>query len=345
MLIAKGKKLLLRADASGQIGIGHVMRSLALAQAWQDMGGEAAFLCLALPSKLKGLLNEEKIKTTIKDNILIGSVDDARLTAELARELGITWVIADGYDYNSHYQGLIKEWGLKLLIVDDFGHANYYPADIILNPGLDTNKGLYSNRETYTRLLLGPKYITLRREFIKLQRTQQEIAQEAKKILVTMGGADPGQVTLKAVEGLIDLGMDLQIKVVIGPAYTSTDKLMALAANGNVLILQDVKYMSSLFQWADLGLTAGGCTVAEMAYMGLPSIIIQTAENQYASQLYENKYGAAIFAGDAQTITKDHICCCVKTLCNDYPRRLEMSNNACKLVDGKGSYRIFEYIV
>lgn len=344
MLKVKGKKILLRADASRKIGIGHVMRLYALAEAWQDMGGQAVFFCFDLPGKLENLLKRENMKLIKSANSLIGGKEDAQLTAGLAHELGVSWVIADGYDFKAPYQNLIKEQELNLLIMDDYGHSDYYVADIIINRGLDTQESLYAKRECYTRLLLGPKYISLRREFLKKQRSKK-ISQEANKLLITMGGADPNQVTLQVIESLKKIKCDLEIKVVVGPAYTFIENLKACAGNGNVLIMQDVDDMAALMDWADIGITAGGGTLAEMAYMGLPNIIIKTADNQYASALYDKKFGTSLFLGDAQEVTKEQISCCVESLCNNYLKRQEMSENGRRLIDGKGSQRIFEYLV
>lgn len=345
LLKVQGKKILLRADASKKIGIGHVMRSYALAEAWQYMGGQAVFFYFELPRKLENLLKRENMKLIRFTNSLIGGKEDAQLTADLAHELGVSWVIADGYDFKAPYQKLLKKQGLNLLIVDDYGHSDFYAADIILNRGLDTQESLYANRKHYTKLLLGPKYISLRREFLRKQRWSKKIARQANKLLITMGGADPNQVTLQVVESLNNINCNLEIKVVVGPEYAFIDNLKAFESNSKVMIMQDVDDMAALMDWADVGITAGGGTLAEMTYMGLPNIIIKIADNQCASILYEKKFGTSLFLGDAQEITKEQISCCVELLCKNYLKRQEMSDNGRQLIDGKGSQRIFEFLV
>jgi UDP-2,4-diacetamido-2,4,6-trideoxy-beta-L-altropyranose hydrolase len=338
------KKILLRAEASKIIGIGHMMRTFALAQAWKNMGGQAVFLSLELPETLERLLVNENMKLIRLPNIAVGSKKDAQLTADLAQKIGADWIIADGYYFAARYQKLIKDKGLKLLIVDDYGHSDFYAADIILNVGLVANESLYANRESYTQLLLGPKYIPLRQEFLKRHGCKRKTVQVGKKLLITMGGADPNQVTIKCIESLSKLDSNYQIKVVVGPAYNYVHKLKAAAGKSNALLLQDVKDITALMAWADIGISAGGGTLAEMAYMGLPNIVIKTAENQCSGMLYEKKIGASLFLGDAREITKEQISHSVESLSQDYLKRQQMRDNGRKAIDGKGSQRIFEFL-
>ena len=339
------KKILLRADASNKIGIGHVMRSFALAQAWKDMGIQVIFLCFEIPDQLEQLLKKENIKLIKFINKPIGSTEDARLTGNLAHKLGIQWVIADGYDFKGDYQKFIKEQGLKLLIVDDYGHSDFYCANIILNTGLDIYKRLYVNRAPDTQMLFGPTFISLRREFLEKDKWKKTIAKQGTKLLVTMGGADPEEATLKVIEALIKSSNRFEVKVVIGPADASINKLKATAGDSSVSILQNVEGMADLMAWADIGISAGGGTLAEMAYMGLPNIILKTAENQIGSNLYEKKSGTSWYLGSATEVSKEQIRHCIESLSVDFSKRQEMSRKGQELIDGKGSQRILEFIL
>lgn len=337
-------KILIRADASEETGIGHVMRCFALAQIFKDMGSEVFFLCLKIPIKLEELLIKTNIEFLRFYDDFTDIKGDAELTVNIARALSINWVVADGYAFDEKYQSILKEDGLNLMIFDDYGQSKYYSADIIVNPGLGADKNIYSNRASYTRLLLGPKYFPLRQDFLRAGMCSKEISSVGNRVLVTMGGSDPRHSTLKVIESLIGLDKFLQICVVIGPSYACPDRLRSAIDKSQILLLQDVESMAALMSWADIGISAGGGTLAEMAYMGLPNIIIKTADNQYASALYENEIRTSIFLGDVQVITNEQISSCVKSLCKDYLKRQEMSNNGQRLVDGQGCRRIFEYI-
>src|SRR5215216_4793334 len=156
--------LLIRADASAQIGTGHIMRCLALAQAWQAQGGAVTFATMkTLPDALQTRLQNEHIVLHLLDT-KPGSADDAAQTAALAASLGAA-VVVDGYHFGGDYQYTLKSAGLKLLFIDDNVHADHYYADFVLNQNIYANEAMYANREPRTILLLGPRYVLLRLEF------------------------------------------------------------------------------------------------------------------------------------------------------------------------------------
>lgn len=335
-------KVLIRADASKEIGIGHIMRTFAMAQFFVDMGTEVTYLCFEIPEQLEMLLERENIELIRFYKGVIGSTQDAELTADAAHVLKVDWVIADSYRFNHIYQKTLKAQGLKLMIIDDYGHVDYYSADIVLNSGVNPDKALYFNKDDYTQLLLGPKYIPLRREFLKPSRCSKEISPTGNKVLVTMGGSDPHLITLKVVESLIEMDNELQITVVTGPLYSYTELFTTAKNDRRFLMLHDANEIAALMSWADIGISAGGTTLAEMAYMGLPSIIIKTAENQYASKFYDIKFGTSLYLGDAENISNNQVYNSVMSLHNNELKRKKMSENGMRLVDGTGSERIYE---
>ena len=158
--------LLFRTDASVGSGTGHVMRCLALAQALQDAGGHAIFAVADATPALEERLRMEKVEH-LRPKVIPGSPDDAKETVELAQKKNASWVVVDGYHFGAEYQSLLKAAGLKLLFVDDNGHGESYSADLVLNQNTHARPGLYRKRDPQTRLLLGPRYAMLRREFTR----------------------------------------------------------------------------------------------------------------------------------------------------------------------------------
>src|SRR5579864_771328 len=121
--------LLIRADASIAIATGHVMRCLALAQSWQDAGGNVVFaMAESTPAVDTRLRSEGMEIARIKDSS--NSVQEAREVAALARDRDAAWVVVDGYRFDSEYQRTLKNAGLKLLFVDDLGQCQHYFADL-----------------------------------------------------------------------------------------------------------------------------------------------------------------------------------------------------------------------
>jgi len=164
--------LLVRADGSPQIGIGHVMRCLALAQAWQDEGGGAAYAMVPGASNLESRLAAEGIDVLLID-AEPGSEADSAETCRIASLVKADWLVMDGYRFDADYQRTVKRAGLRLLVVDDCADAEHYWADLILNQDILAEEKVYGRREPYTRVLLGPLYVLLRREFLSWPRRER----------------------------------------------------------------------------------------------------------------------------------------------------------------------------
>ena len=86
-------------------------------------------------------------------------------TIDVARKEKSDWIAVDGYQFSADYQRILKSAGFKILFLDDYGHAQRYFADLVLNQNVGVGAELYADREPETRVLLGPRYCLLRREF------------------------------------------------------------------------------------------------------------------------------------------------------------------------------------
>jgi UDP-2,4-diacetamido-2,4,6-trideoxy-beta-L-altropyranose hydrolase len=279
--------LLIRADASVSIGTGHIMRMIALGQAWQAQGGEVHFLCAEITPALEQRLASEGFHL-LRIDATLGSPEDLSETMHLIAETlqadrKNARVVLDGYHFGSDYQLGIKTAGFTLLVVDDYGHADFYHADWVLNQNISAREELYAKRSPATKLLLGPKFAMLRKEFLTYKGWQREIAPMAKKILVTLGGSDPDNVTLQVIQALIDL--DLHVKVVIGgsnPHLREIENFIRSQHNSTALIevIVNATNMPELMVWADTAVAAAGSTSWELAFMELPNLVFVLADNQ-----------------------------------------------------------------
>ncbi len=173
--------LLIRADASIPAGTGHVMRCLALAQAWQDAGGDVGFVMAESTSSIEGRLAGETCPVE-SISAVAGSQDDASRTIVLARERQAEWIVVDGYQFGADYQRALKDAGLRVLFLDDYGHARRYSADLVLNQNVCASTAIYGDREAQTRLLLGPRYSLLRREFAAWRNWNREISSSCHRV-------------------------------------------------------------------------------------------------------------------------------------------------------------------
>ena len=338
--------LLIRADAAPNMGIGHVMRCLALAEAWQDSGGQPIFVTADLPPTLSARIVTENIDIVyISDKP--GSANDAFHTVELSNINQAEWVVVDGYHFGANYQDIIKDAGLSLLFLDDNGHADHYSADIILNQNLHADESLYVNRELYSFLLLGPKYTLLRQEFLKPRKWKRQIPDIAKQVLVTMGGGNPGNMTSTVIRALQCVNLEgLEAKVVVGPNNPNYNDLLTLTEQSNIPIelIKNANNMSELMMWADVAISGGGTTCWELAYMALPSVVLVLAENQRTSLQTLVKKGCFIGLDPPDQSQETAIYQALKHILVNKETRTRLSFNCSRLIDGHGVHRVLKYI-
>ncbi len=342
----KLQTLLIRADANVAIGTGHVMRCLALAQAWQDAGGEAAFAMAQTSPALSARLHSENMRTALLQSAP-ASLDDANETARLTREMGASWIVADGYGFDERYQERLKRFGLNVLLVDDYSHAADYTADLVLNQNAYASASLYPSRSVHTRLLLGPRYALLRREFHSERGFQRTFPPVASKILVTMGGSDPQNVTLRVIEALalIDVA-DLEAVIIAGGTNPHADSLREAAGRSrkNIRLLCDVENMPEWLKWADVAVSAAGSTSWEICFLDLPALLIDFAPNQTPVARELHRLGAAVHLGNAETAVPETIASALRSLMMSAEERTSMSRQASALVDGLGAHRVVSAI-
>lgn len=336
--------LLIRADASVSMGTGHIMRMIALAQDWQGGGGEAVFLCAEITPALEARLKEEGFLLE-KIQASAGSREDLEATSAAIARYGLDSipVALDGYQFNADFQFGLKKAGCRLLVMDDYGHAAFYHADWVLNQNLSARKDLYANRAPHTRLLLGTKFALLRREFLKYSEWQRQIPEIARKVLVTLGGADPDNVTGKVIDALAPL--DIEVKVVVGGSNPHLPELQQAVERlktqpAKIELVQNPSDMPGLMAWADLAIAAGGSTAWELAFMGLPSLFMILAENQVGIATELESAGFGVCLGNRVHLNKQIICNQFFLLRKDRSLREEISSLGKNLVAGNGVPKI-----
>ncbi len=338
--------LLIRADASAEIGAGHVMRCLALAQGWQDRGGRALVATAMGHPAIAGRLDEEGVEVHPLA-AAPGSAEDVELTARLAREAGAAWAVVDGYHFDAVYQRRLKDAGLRVLWIDDEAHTEHYLADLVLNQNPHAEPRLYARRERHARLLLGPRFALLRREFRRWRRRERRIQNRARQVLITLGGSDPHNVTAKILRELQDAGdRGLAARVVLGGLNPHLDEARAAAESSRipVEILHDISDMVPLMAQADLAVAAAGSTTWELLYMGLPAILLVFAPNQEPIAREVARRGAALDLGWHQELSAAAVAAAVAELAGSPEARARMSRIGRFWVDGRGVERVLDAI-
>ena len=334
--------LIIRADASITMGTGHVMRCLALAQAWQDSGGMAVFAMAESTESIDRRLRAEGVGT-VRLRASANSFEDAQQTAQLARDYGAMWVIVDGYQFDSAYQFNLKSTALKLLLVDDTGRCEKYFADIVLNQNVDASEAMDRNLTGDARLLLGSRYALMRREFWGWCDRRREIASVGSKVLIAMGGSDAENITLRIIDALQSLS-GLEVMVVVGGSNPHWESLRqaALRFSGELELRRDVPDMPQLMTWADVAISAAGGTCYELALLQVPMLVIAVAENQQPTRRALAQHGAAIDLGSSEILDADCLAKSLQEVIRDFELRQSLAENARRRVDGRGAQRVVE---
>lgn len=278
--------LLIRADAGGELGTGHVMRMLALAQAWQDAGGRVSFACASCPSGVLTRLEGEGFEVNVRA-VEPGSIEDLRWTKEAAKGGAAGWVVLDGYHFRESFQLGLRDDGFRILAVDDYGHSASWAADAVLNGNLHAIQPSphLAAGGLETCFLYGPRFALLRREF-QLPLPPGECAGDGRlKVLVTFGGVDPPGAALRIAQALAPVAsaLPLRVRVLAGAANPRAANLDALARRHSDWLEAKpaVTNMPAEYTWADRVISAGGSSCLEWLRYRKPGWVLSIADNQH----------------------------------------------------------------
>jgi UDP-2,4-diacetamido-2,4,6-trideoxy-beta-L-altropyranose hydrolase len=280
-------RVVFRADGNEQIGLGHFTRCLAIADMIKDQF-DCSF-ALSVPSNHQILSLENAGVGLIK--LPAGNEHYAAFLEALT---GNEIVVLDNYFFDTNYQQAIKDKGSRLVCINDIPER-HYKADVVINHGGDIYKDDYSV-EAYTLLFLGPQYSLLRKEFFELHQQKNN---HGNNLFISLGGADPQNVTLDVLKGISQYANYSNVFCVIGGANVHRDALNAFinTSSLNIKLLENlsaadmVDYMSR----SAVAITAASTIAYEYLTIGGQLYIIKTADNQakFYSYLINNRLAAA----------------------------------------------------
>jgi UDP-2,4-diacetamido-2,4,6-trideoxy-beta-L-altropyranose hydrolase len=328
--------LIIRADAFVKLGTGHVMRCLALAQAAKKLGKKVIFASAPGMEAIEDRLKDESFEI-IHQTHEPGSVEDAQWTSQLAKDKGAEWIVVDGYHFRDDYQKVLKNNGLKVLFIDDYGHCDHYCSDYVLNQNIYASEFIYSSREPHTKLLLGLKYALLRWEFEKYRGFERKIPEVAGKILITLGGSDPDNISTKIIESFESLGeLTLEIKLIVGGANPHFEEIKKAveSSSHNIETIRNATNMPELMAWADFAVSGAGSSCWELCLLGLPMAIFILADNQKPIAEGLEEAGASLNMGWGNKLDKKEVAKILSDIITSKNKRTAMSEIDSKLVDG-----------
>jgi UDP-2,4-diacetamido-2,4,6-trideoxy-beta-L-altropyranose hydrolase len=327
--------LIIRADANSAIGVGHVMRCIALAQRWH---GQVQFVSGCTAGTLTQLIRSQGFEF----HYVADSHTGWDSIATIALRSSAQAIVFDGYDFNAADFHRASSLGLTVVAIDDNAHLSEYPVDILVNQNPYAASLSYKTPRETTRLL-GSEFALVRREFADAA-TYRDSVGETPTVLVTMGGSDPANVTPVIIEAIKRI-RGVSVVIVAGVANPATEQLLRMiGGNPRITLEPSVLDMSRLMTKADIVITAAGSTCWECCCLGAPMLTVVTAENQCKNAEFLASANACVNLGWHEDLTVDAIVEKLEMLLADSEVRSRISSNGKQLVDGKGASRVAETI-
>jgi UDP-2,4-diacetamido-2,4,6-trideoxy-beta-L-altropyranose hydrolase len=348
-------KIAFRTDVSNQIGTGHFMRCLTLADQLKKQGAQIHFICRDLPKYLSEMLKAKDIEyIPLSSDVMIDQIDelahsswlgtsqvqDAQATVKAIASQSWDWIIVDHYALDERWERSVRGSCKKLMVIDDLADRQH-DCDLLLDQNfyVDMQSRYNGKVPVHCQLLLGPRYALLREEFRRLREQVKPRTGEVKKILVFFGGVDLDNYTSLAIQALTELKITIHVDVVIGAQHPNREQIeLACVAHGYTCYVQTSR-MAELIAEADLAIGGGGTATWERCCLGLPTVTICVAENQ-RKQIADAAEIAILYAPISKRNLVEVIRGHVDSLLENPSLIKLISGTAMKFLDGKGALRV-----
>ena len=350
-------QIVFRTDASVQIGTGHVMRCLTLADALRDHGKQCSFICRAHEGHLLDLIAQRghqaislppvKARSEPHPNLSYAAwlgtdlTSDAEHTCEVIGEKTVDWLIVDHYAINQHWEEAMRPTCKRIMVIDDLADR-HHDCDILLDQNLGRTSADYKELVLENcKILAGAEYAMLKPDFA-LFRKNTPIRKTLNRILLFFGGSDPSNETLKALRGILMLKRQLKVDVVLGvqnPHRIEIEKIINEHQENLELHVQTER-MAELMAACDLAIGAAGSASWERCCLKLPSLLCVLSDNQASIAQKLNDLGAVISLGESRKLQPADYAIALTRLSQTALRK--MSENSGALIDGAGVNRVVE---
>jgi len=333
-------KIVFRCDASPDIGLGHLIRCLAVAKELQKQN---QIIFATMKDDTNSYIREVgfeiffKEKDETEENFLM------RLNSVLNPE---AIVIDRKYPYSIKSLNDFKQNNIKVIMIDNICEG-LSECDEIVFPNAHLDKNIlkkYLSSEQINKVKAGPEYVILREEILDLKDKINYSIHNPQNIVVTTGGTDPEGVLLKLIPWLKEMKLKANITILIGQAFKYKDELEKLIINlpDNFKVLS---YSLEGFLEADIVICTFGVSIYEMIYLQIPTICIShSKENAYSAKILEERYEVIEDMGFIENLNPQNLYLMIEKLLEDKTYYQKIIHKCDNLFDEKGAKRIGEII-
>ena len=367
-------KIAFRADASLQMGSGHVVRCLTLADALKARGADCRFISREHPGHLLAVIRQRGHEVTglpaalpeVSTARSLNASDlnqepvhaawlgcswaaDAQQTAAILADLQPDWLVVDHYAIDQRWEEAIAPYCRKLLVIDDLADRAH-KCDLLLDQnwfGANTGSRYREFVPQHCKCYLGPEYALLKPEYAQLRASMSPRDGAVRRVLIFLGGSDLTNQTGKVLTALMQPSFEhLCLDVVIGQNHPDIEGIAAqVTARPGTTLHQGLPTLAPLMVRADLMISAGGSTTWERMCVGLPAIVISLAANQTSTNVALMKAGYINFLGEMNDVSVSNIADAVqRSLANSEVLRMQ-SGLGQKLVPGVGARILCERLL
>lgn len=361
-------RIVFRVDASIQMGTGHVMRCLTLADALKNQGAECYFICREHPGNLIGLITqrghhvdalpyidlsqEGKLQHHTIDLAhasWLGSTqkEDSSLCIPIVEALNPDWMVVDHYALDIQWENVLRPYCKQVMVIDDLADRQH-DCDILIDQNY---LPLYEQRYDHlvpvtTKKLLGPSFVLLRDEFSALRKKILKRTPSAEAyFLINFGGVGNYFLLSKVIEA-INIFQKQSFFIVTGKLESHQFLELGKAISySKVKIVEIAVNMANLMSHSQYAIGACGSTVWERFCLGLNSGLIEMAENQTPLLNYLTKMNLIDNLGNVNSLTTDDILKLLQNLDLTDAKYSHRKTAIMSLIDGKGTQRVVEMIL
>ncbi len=351
-------KIAIRVDASKKIGTGHFMRCFTLGVALQKQGHFVRIVSRYMPEHLIEMITNNGLDFKLMNFrgydaqcgdlahsswLGVSQEVDAKDTLLSLNDKEWDCVVVDHYALDMKWEKILRESIKFVFVIDDLADRRH-ECDVLLDQNLysDMKTRYVGKVPSHCKLLLGPNFALLRDDFLKMRKDAKLRDGNVNRLLVFFGGIDANNYTGQTINALVEYSFkELKVDVVLGRQHQYLKEIKAVCEENDFNCFVETNRMAELMLKADMAIGAGGISLWERCCLGLPTLVVSTAENQYKQLVDSANDGLVYFIEDKTDFIEKlnyHLRALIE---NNYLRKV-ISSKSLETVDGRGLFRIMK---